>query len=605
MKKTMKRSTYIILGTAALLSSLIMQCSVFSADSSMSKTDADKTLFVFENVPVSFHISSDQFYTVSLDDLENGNSEIQKELQILELYDDGYLFIPADKTVNNADYYISIYENKDIAGDLTGSSLLKSLNKGFEHFDYMDASESTLENVYKGAAMFGAMGLDEKYYDTDAARFFILKNSSGQEGSCRLQTGIDGHTISISCYLLNPAAKETAVSAVYQIADGMTRGDDSGTLAASIRTNGVSKDHEHVAYVQEMPAMFLYDEDNYNVLTTYYLKEDSISINRLGISYEKACDFMGDGTCLLVTPAEDTFDDARIVLLIDSYSGVSDTGNYLRIGAANENGLRELVDQCVTVDLDLEYITPNGQIYLGYEEPYDGDEETGGLFYYFSIWDGTLICIQCQYDMEDADQNHEAAEELFKSTVNSFYDYKVAINLPDCLNFSFGFTNILDGSDIIPIEYGRFYGMDDHEVISKDITASSTGDYDNYHHSYEYCKIEENESIENTVKLLGITTTNAIYQNSIGYMYAYDERPMDAARTGGMSEIITAWSMDASGEWRHMKAQEEADLFSGKHSLQDCESVFTIVVDMDKEGKTNALMLTYASYEDTLKFITG
>ena len=600
----MKRSTYIILGTAALFGSLTMQCSVFSADSSMSKTDADKTLVVFENVPVSFHISSDQFDSVSLDDLENGNSEIQKELQILEQYDDGCLIIPADKTVDDADYYISIYENKDIAGDLTGSSLLKSLYKGFEHFDYMDSSESTLEDIYTGASMFGSMGLDEKYYDTDAARFIILKNSSGQEGSCRLQTGIDGYTISISCYLMNPAAEETAVNAVYQIADGMTRGDDSGTLAASIRTNGVSKAHEYVAYVQEMPAMFLYDEDNYNVLTTYDLKEDSVSISRLGISYEEACDFMEDGPCLLVTPAEAAFDDARIALLIDSYSGVSDTGNYLRTGAANENELRELVDECVTVDLDLEYITPNGQIYLGYDEPYEGDEEgMGGLIYYFSIWDGTLIRIQCVYDMEDADQCHEATEELFKSTVNSFYDYRVAIALPDCLNYSFGLTNISDGSDIIPIEYGRFYGMDDHQVVSKDITENSTGEYDNYHHSYEYCGIEENESIENTARLLGLTRTNAIYQNSIGYMYAYDEKPAAAARTLGMSSILTAWSMDASGEWRHMNSQEEADLFSGKQSLQDCESVFVIVIDMDKEGKTTALMLTYASYEDTLNFI--
>lgn len=338
-------------------------------------------------------------------------------------------------------------------------------------------------------------------------------------------------------------------------------------------------------------------------MTNYNLDDAAVSLKRMGITYEDAQETLADGNCLVVCPAEDTYEECRIALIMEVYGVASDKGDYLRKGNANERELRNTLNQIVA-GLEKEYIASNGQIYLGYEEPYTTDIETVGMLYYFTIWDGNLIFIHCQYELSDEEDYSEAAEELVRTTVDGIYDSGVTKTLPDCGKIPFAFINTTDGSDIKPIKYGYLYGIFDHTLVEKNISDTDSEDI-NYYHSYKLAGVKEKQDLEVTAKCLNLKVSNTLYSKASGAMYAYDENPKSAVKTRNMYQILTAWSKDSGGEWKRLSLPELIKLFQGSKPVEDCEELYTVVLRMNKEGQTDALMMTYASCEDTIKFMSG
>lgn len=219
---------------------------------------------VLEDVPVSFVIDSEQYSLMKLEDISDETSAAWDEIVDANVVKDGFIVLPANSSFSNARYHLIVYESKGLPDAFSDLSLSKSFEEGLAHFDFMDASESILDTFYQASTLFGLLKTDEEYYYTDEACFFVLKNLSGKDGSLRLTTYIDGYTISISAFLGDPAFENQMKTALNCVADGMTRGDYSGTLAAEIRTNGMAKKPGYVSYIGELPGAVLYDQEHYN-----------------------------------------------------------------------------------------------------------------------------------------------------------------------------------------------------------------------------------------------------------------------------------------------------------------------------------------------------
>lgn len=592
MKKATALLCSIVLGGTFLIHGSPVMAGDMSAEESVLNT-----IVVLESVPVSFEIDREQYSVLTLEDIGEEAFESWSKSVDTTAVEDGFVVLPAEKTFSDTGYHLIVYEAKGYPDAYLSQTQAEHFEKGYRCLDFMDISEWTPDVLYQEFSLSGMLETEEKYYYTDEACFFLLKNLSGKDGSLRLITFIDGYSISISAFLDDPDSENQMKAALYSVADSLKRGDQSGTLAAEIRTAGLAKNPTCTGYIAEMPAFFQYDQDKYNVLTNFNMDEASVSIERLGISDEKAREFMQE-SCLLVTPADDSFEDNRIALLMYPDGKFTNTGGYLREGTVYEKKLRYNLKRDLKENFDKEYIAANGQIYLGYEEPYTTETETIGVIYYYTVWKGNLIITQCQYDLSDEEDYHEAAEELVKSTLDSLYDRNTAVVLPECHDFCFGFANSTDGSNIIPVEYGYTYIIKDHALVERGISDFTGKEETIYYHTYTLAGLKENQNLEETQKCLSLSKDNAIYRNPHSDLFTYDEDPVNAAKTGKASRILTMWKIYDGGKLKRLNSQEIKDIYEGTKIVDDCPGLYSLELFINTEGKLTGLKLVFAPLED-------